>query len=339
MRLGRGAEFDLIRNLVGAGAADARVVVGPGDDAAVLEGGWVVTCDLAVEGIHFRRDWMSPEALGGRAARAALSDLAAMAAEPAAVLLALGGAVDDHRSGFLLAVGHGARQAAEALGASLVGGDVTRSPGPLIIDVTALGRATEPVLRRGARVGDEVWVTGALGGAAAAIELLDDGRDPGPNLRARLTHPEPRIGVARRLAATGFLHALLDLSDGLAGDAGHLAAASEVAIELDATRVPVHATAHEALGADRALTLALHGGDDYELLFAVSPAFGEQAAALAGDLGVALTRVGRVHEGTGVRLRRSDGRVVDAGGGWDHFRSAGGGDASGGGGAAPGAGR
>lgn len=324
MRLGPGTEFDLIRNLVGEPGADARVVVGPGDDAAVLEGGWVVTCDLAVEGVHFRRAWMSPDELGGRAVRAALSDLAAMAAEPVAVLLALGGAVADHRSGYLLSVGRGARQAAEALGAALVGGDVTRSPGPLIIDVTALGRAAEPVLRRGARIDDDIWVTGALGGAAAAVALLDDDRDPGPDLRRCLTHPEPRIEVARRLAATGVLHALLDLSDGLAGDAGHLAAASEVAVELDATLVPVHAGAREVLPADRALELALHGGEDYELLFAAHPTFRADAAALARDLGVDLTRVGRVLEGAGVRLRRADGRVVDAGGGWDHFGAPGG---------------
>jgi thiamine-monophosphate kinase len=324
VRLGPGTEFDLIRNLVGEPGADARVLVGPGDDAAVLEEGWVVTCDLSVEGVHFRRDWMSPEELGGRAMRAALSDLAAMAAEPVAVLLALGGAVADHRSGYLLAVGRGARQVAEALGGSLAGGDVTRSPGPLIIDVTALGRAAEPVLRRGARVGDDVWVTGALGGAAAAVALLNDGREPGPDLRRCLTHPEPRIEVARRLAATGVLHALLDLSDGLAGDAGHLAAASEVAVEVDATLVPVHAGAREALHVERALALALHGGEDYELLFAADPAFRAESEALAHELGLTLSRVGGVHEGSGVRLRLADGRVVEAGGGWDHFGDPGG---------------
>jgi thiamine-monophosphate kinase len=295
------------------------VVEGPGDDAAVLAGGWVVTCDLSLEGVHFRREWMSPEEAGGRAVRVAVSDLAAMAAEPVAVLVSLAGSGDDHESGLLARVGKGTREAVEASGASLVGGDLTRSTGPLVIDVVAIGRAAAPVLRRGAEPGDELWVTGRLGGAAAALELLDAGRDPGPELRQRLVRPEPRLQAAARLAETGHLRALLDLSDGLAGDAGHMAAASGVALELDVTALPVDPAAARALGSERALTLALHGGDDYELLLAADPALAAEAEALAARLGLALTRIGRAVEGRGVRLRLADGTVVDAGSGWDHF--------------------
>lgn len=320
--LGPGREFDLIRALTAGVGSGGGVVEGPGDDAAVLEGGWVVTCDLSLEGVHLRRDWLSPTDMGHRAVGAALSDLAAMAAEPAAVLLSLAGSVDDHRSGFLAEVGRGARTAVEASGARLAGGDVTRSPGPLVVDVIALGRAAHPVLRRGARPGDDLWVTGALGAAAAAIRLLERGEAPGAELRARYARPEPRIAVALRVAATGRVRAMLDLSDGLAGDARHLAAASGVALELDDARIPVDAAASRALGAEAARDAALHGGEDYELFFAAEPAFAREAPELERALGLPLTCVGRVQEGSGVYLRRPSGERVElAGGGWDHFAS------------------
>jgi thiamine-monophosphate kinase len=317
--LGPGREFDLIRVLTEGLVPGPGVVEGPGDDAAVLEGGWVVTCDLSIEGVHLRRDWLDAGEMGGRAVRAALSDIAAMAAEPVAVLLALAGSPADHQSGFLAAVGRGAREAVEAFGATLAGGDVTRSPGPLVIDVTALGRTAEPCLRRGARPGDELWVTGALGGAAAAVRLLEEGRPLDDTLRERLARPVPRLAEARRLGGTGRLRALLDLSDGLAGDAGHLAAASGVALELDPSTVPVDPAAARALGDRAAFELALHGGEDYELLFAADPAFAAEAGRLEAEMALPLTRVGRALAGRGVWLVSASGERREAGGGWDHF--------------------
>jgi thiamine-monophosphate kinase len=175
--MGPGAEFDLIRRLVADDQPlPPEVRVGPGDDAAVLEGGWVVTMDLSVEDVHFRRAWLSDHEIGYRAGAAALSDVAAMAATPVAVLVALagprGGGVD------LAAVQAGVREIASELGASVIGGDVSGSPGALVVDVVALGRTAWPVLRDGAEPGDHVWVTGRLGAAAAAVRMWEAGREP-----------------------------------------------------------------------------------------------------------------------------------------------------------------
>jgi thiamine-monophosphate kinase len=323
--LGPGAEFDLIRTLLQGARGHPRLRVGPGDDAAVLDaaseagGDWVWTCDVSVEDVHFRRAWLAPYDIGQRSVRAALSDIAAMAGEPVAVLVSLGGTRADHADGTLAAVGRGARDAVEELGAALAGGDVTRSPGPLLVDVTALGVARRPVLRSGGRAGDGVWVTGCLGGAAAAVRLLEEGRPLSVALRTRLARPRPRIAEARALADSGHLHALLDLSDGLAGDAGHLAAASDLAVVLEHGRIPVDPDAIDALGREQATGAALEGGEDYELLFAADPAFEAEAPGLARRLGVSLVRVGRCQPGQGVRLEHSDGRLEAPGRAWDHF--------------------
>lgn len=321
--LGPGVEFDLIRRLT-AGIDDAPpgVELGPGDDAAVLEGGWVVSTDLVVEDVHFRRGWIPPEEIGGRAARAALSDLAAMAAEPVGVFLSLAGSLADHGDGTLEAVGRGARAAAAACGATLLGGDVTRSPGPLVLDVVALGRTRHPVRRAGARPGDEVWVTGELGGAAAAVRGLREGRPvPGPLLR-RFARPAPRLAEARWLHATGLLRALMDLSDGLAGDAGHLAAASGVGLEIDGPAVPVDPAAVEALGVEGAADAALAGGEDYELLVVAEPGLAARVPDFARAFpGVSLTRVGRVVAGSGAVLRAADGGLRPLEGAFDHFEA------------------
>ncbi len=305
LALGPGAEFDLIRSFLSdAGALPPGVLVGPGDDAAVLDGGpdgaWVVSTDLSVEDVHFRRAWLSDAEIGYRAAAAALSDLAAMAARPVGMLVSMafppqGGADPE-------AVHAGLREAATAVGAVVIGGDVSRSPGPLVVDVVVVGRTPAPVLRAGARPGDEVWVTGTLGASAAAVRLWEGGEEPGPELRAAFAHPVPRVAEALRLARADSLHALVDISDGLAGDAGHLAAAEDVRIVLEADGISVAPAARAALGGDAALDVALHGGEDYELCL-VAP-----SGAIRGDaLGIPLTRVGRVEVGDGVWLDAGDG--------------------------------
>jgi thiamine-monophosphate kinase len=293
--LGRGAEFDLIRKLLAdEGALPEEVLVGPGDDAAVLVGGWVLSTDLSVEDVHFRRSWISDVEIGYRAGAAALSDLAAMAARPVGVLVSLaippGGGADAE------AVYAGIRQATRDAGAVVLGGDLSRSPGPLMVDVVVVGRAVDAASRAGAEVGDDIWVTGTLGASAAAVRLWASGMEPGGDLRRAFTHPVPRVTEALRLAERGIVHALVDVSDGLAGDAGHLAAASGVKVVLRTDRIPVAAAARSALG-DDALDAALYGGEDYELCFA-APA----GAVRGDDLSIPLTCVGHVEEGAGVWL-------------------------------------
>ncbi|MDA0328473.1 MAG: thiamine-phosphate kinase [Gemmatimonadetes bacterium] len=318
VRLGPGAEFDLIRSLVGEESDfPAEVRVGPGDDAAVLEGGWVVSTDLAVEDVHFRRAWLTDEEIGYRAGAAALSDIAAMAASPVALLLSIaaprGGAVD------VRAVQAGVQAVARTVGACVIGGDISRSPGPLMLDVVALGRSTWPVLRDGAEPGDHVWVTGTLGASAAAVQAWESGGEPSAELRAAFTKPTPRVEAARCLVEHEVVDAMIDISDGLAGDLGHLAAASGVQITLEAALIPVASAALEALGPDRALEAALHGGEDYELCFVTDPGVVDAEYFLTRH-GLKVTRVGSVSSGSGVWMESAAGERKELSrGGFDHW--------------------
>lgn len=304
--LGPGAEFDRIRSLLEQSRVPlpSSVRVGPGDDAAVLdEPDLVVSTDLSVEGVHFRREWLGAAEIGFRAVSAALSDVAAMAGEPLGVLISVAlppeGGSETWRE-----LGTGVAAACESVGAALLGGDLARSPGPLMLDVTVLGRATEPVLRSGAQPGDELWVTGTLGGSGGAVRLWEEGRQPPEDLRKAFTRPVPRIAEARWLAGEVGLHALIDLSDGLRGDAGHIAAASGVEITLDLFLVPFHPGLSEIFGEVTARELALAGGEDYELCFAAAPgAVRARADAFAQEFRTDLTRVGTVGAGSGVYVR------------------------------------
>lgn len=330
--MGRGAEFDVIRRILGGNGApppderlDRHVLVGAGDDCAVIRGeGIAISMDMSVEDVHFRRDWLEPQEIGYRAAAAALSDLAAVAAVPFGVLAAVATPPDDARD-TVPEIMDGVRAAAAGVGATLLGGDLSRTDGALVVDVVVLGQALRPVLRNGARPGDSLWVTGELGAAAAAVRAWQAGRQPEAAARLAYALPTPRVAEAAWLAGRGALDALVDLSDGLAGDAGHIAAASGVRIIIDAQSVPVHATA-TAAAADRhdALYLGIAGGEDYELCFAAPPGAVERLRdEFDAVFDVRLTCVGSVHEGSGVVLRDFDGTLREAGvSGFDHFRAA-----------------
>lgn len=330
--LGRGAEFDLIRRFYGTGSGQpipARVSeairVGSGDDCAIVQGeGIALSVDLSVEGVHFRRDWLEPEEIGYRGAAAALSDLAAVAALPIGVLASL--AVDAREAEQIAPrIMDGVRAAAAGARAVLLGGDTSRIDGPLVLDVVVVGNAANPVLRRGAEPGDSVWVTGELGAAASAVRAWRRGSVPEPAARLAFALPAPRVAEAAWLATRGALHALIDLSDGLASDAGHLAAAGQVRIVLDASTIPVHPVVRiDAEDRDAAVRLALTGGEDYELCFAAPPGVVERiGVSFMETFDVPLTRVGTVHEGTGVMLRTRAGDIVDMPwAGHDHFRGA-----------------
>ncbi len=310
-RLGPGAEFDLIRRFLERAPATGRgVVVGPGDDCAVVTGdGIAVSADLSIEDIHFRRAWLPGQDLGYHAAAGALSDLAAMAARPIGLLASLAlGPGDERAMGD--SVMEGISAAAADAGAAVLGGDVTRSPGPLIMDIIVLGEAPRPILRSGARPGDELWVTGELGGAAAAVAAWLRNEQPEEAARLAYARPRPRTREALWLAERGVPTAMVDLSDGVAGDAGHIAAASGVRVTVRLAELPVAGPALAApppsspdgavggAGVAEAVRLAAAGGEDYELCFTASPgAAGAVAGAFAAEFGVRVTRIGDVSRG------------------------------------------
>jgi thiamine-monophosphate kinase len=318
LALGPGAEFDRIRELARTLGSHAR---GLGDDCALLSdlsGTLALSTDVSVERVHFRLDWITAAEAGWRSAATALSDLAAEGAEPVGLLSAIT-VPDNGTDADLAALAGGIGEAAAAVGAAVLGGDLSRGP-VWSVAVTVIGRADRPVTRAGASPGDTVWVTGALGRARAALEAWRRGEEPMPEARWAYAHPEPRIAAGRWLAAHG-ARAMLDVSDGLAADAGHLAAASGVRIRLSLETVPVAGSAiAEARRTDLSVQqFAAEGGDDYELLVALPPDFGEaEVRAFESATGIALTRVGVVERGRGVRAELL-GRVLELHG-YDHFR-------------------
>jgi thiamine-monophosphate kinase len=332
-------EFELIervkRRLPRAGP---RVRLGSGDDAAiVVPGGATATSvDALVDGVHFRRGWSSLGQIGAKALAAALSDLAAMGAEPGEAYVVLGVPPDLDEDGCLELLDGMAALAAET-GTTLAGGDVTRAPA-LTLSMTAVGHAEGPedfVTRAGARPGDSLVVTGELGGAAAGLLALEapppeEWSSFSPDSEQKLDHPDvvgglvgrqlaprPRLAEGRALAAAGAT-AMIDLSDGLATDGRHLARSSGVGLEIDAGALPLApGVAEVAAAAGRdARELAISAGEDYELLFTI-PAERWDAAAAAAD--VALTRLGRALDGEGLRFTAPDAADLDAVRGYEHL--------------------
>jgi thiamine-monophosphate kinase len=288
------------------------VEVGIGDDAAVLEAGHaqriVWTIDEQVEGSHFRRDFASWHDVGWRSFMAAVSDVAAMGANPWCALSALA-IPDDVDDAALEEIARGQRAAAKAAGAAIVGGNLARGP-VLSIATTVLGRCERAVLRGGARPGDGVWMAGRVGLAAAGLRALGAGMSQVAALRSAVAAwRTPRALVAEGRAMAGVARAAVDVSDGLACDADHVAAASSVRVVLEETALRSDASlssAADALGHD-ALDLALYGGEDYALVVA-SP------VSIEGFM-----RIGEVTEGRGVVLRGASGERAIEARGFDHF--------------------
>jgi thiamine-monophosphate kinase len=302
-RLGPGKEFDAIRELI---ATFGDSAAGIGDDAAVLDiprgERLVVSTDASVEGRHFRDGWLTPEEIGYRAVTAALSDLAAMAAHPIGVLWAVN--LPDRWRQHLPALAAGARAAAAAAKVKIVGGNLAAAE-ELSITTTVIGSAFQPLRRTGASAGDKVYVTGQLGGPAMALAALIAGRTPDARYHARFARPVARLAEARWLADRGAT-AAIDLSDGLAGDARHLAAASAVGLRIHLDRIP------RMDGVD--VLAAARSGEEYELLL-TAPTL--DSGAFRSRFNLALTEVGEAHGDEVVFL---DGdRPVDPGSGHDHF--------------------
>ena len=315
------SEFDLIAAInERMPAPGPRVRVPSGDDAAVVEprAASAVTVDAIVDGVHFMLDSFGPEAVGRKALAASLSDLAAMGASQgeAYVVVAAPTEMSDEN---LLGIADGLAEVATREEVTIAGGDLVRSP-VLAVSVTAVGY--EPggarlLTRAGARPRDLVAVTGELGGAAAAVELMRAGErrgDPterGERLLARQLDPTPRLREGRALAKAGAT-AMIDVSDGLGADAEHLASAGEVRLEIDLEQLPVAEGVAEVTGGEEAaIELAASGGEDFELLVTVPREHFDQATQAVADAGSRLTEIGYVTDGHGVALRLPGGRELE----------------------------
>ena len=303
--LGPGGEFDIIRRMLDVWG---DLATGIGDDAATIApptGQLVVSTDTSVEDVHFRRDWLTHAEIGYRATAAAMSDLAAMAASPVGVFLALTlpesevAAVDD--------LARGIGDCIRASETKILGGDVTRGA-KLALTLTVLGSSPSPLLRSGAVAGDRVYVTGRLGGPLGALREYREGRKPAAPLRARFAHPVPRLKESRWLASHG-ARAAIDISDGLIADARHLAVASGVELHLRSESVPVLAGAKPVD--------ALASGEEYELL--VTSPGPLDVAAFRAEFGLELTEIGEAQGDEADVVLTAGGRRVAPPAGYDHF--------------------
>ena len=331
--------IDLVTSLAGGTRPSRgprfRPVLGIGDDAAILPSlgrlQTLLTTDFLAEGVHFRTAWSPGFLLGRKALAVNLSDIAAMGGVPRACVMSAGFPARIP-PGYARDVARGFADRARRHGVDLVGGDTGRARS-LFLNVALLG-AVEPgraVRRSGARAGDGLYVTGALGASAAGLRLLGRGVRAGagrtrgafaPALRAHLD-PEPRVVAGRLLGLTGLAAAMIDLSDGLWHDLPRLCAASGTGAVVEEAAVPVSPAAHAVLGRAGARRAAIVGGEDYELLFAARSGLEAQVAHLARRIRLPMSRIGQiVPRRRGVRLLTRSGRYVpfeSLAGGFRHF--------------------
>jgi thiamine-monophosphate kinase len=350
-------EFDFIEKLrrrVEDGTSSASsfiphpssLIQGIGDDAAVFKAmaghDVVVSTDLLVEDIDFRRDTTRPDLLGHKALAVSLSDIAAMGARPRWALLSIGVPESVWNTEFLDSFYSGFFELANRYAVTLVGGDVSRTPEKIVIDSILIGETPKAgaVFRSGAAPGDQIFVTGFLGDAAAGLRLIERGArlpsrtdqsaqanpEAGEHhqleyLLRRQLQPEPRVGWGLLLGEQQLASAMIDISDGLSSDLNHLCAESEVGALIDAAGIPIDPLVTELSGrrALDPLMLALHGGEDFELLFTVNP---QNVARLPKKVdGVSLTRIGEIKEAAaGVQIAEGSKTWKFEPGGWQHFK-------------------
>ena len=349
-------EFDFIKRirvLAEERGASSGLVRGIGDDAAVFKSfagsDVVVSTDLLIEGVDFGRETTRPDLLGHKALAVSLSDIAAMGARPSWALLSLGVPNDVWESDFLDRFYDGFFQLAARYGVGLIGGDLSRTPDKIVIDSLVVGECLleREVFRSGAQPGDQIFVTGFLGDAAAGLRLIERGvrlhepatkeappasvgeeseRHPIDHLLLRQLRPEPRVGWGLLLGEQQLATAMIDISDGLSSDLHHLCDESKVGALIDAARIPIDQLVTELCGrrALDPLMLALHGGEDFELLFTVKP---ENVAKLPRRVdGVSLTRIGEIKGASdGVRISEGSRTWNLEPGGWEHFEGGNGG--------------
>jgi thiamine-monophosphate kinase len=317
------SEKKLIRQIRHSARGGASVVAGIGDDCAVLRvppgHELLVTTDFSIENVHFRRDWHPPELVGRRCLTRGLSDIAAMGGEPRAAFLSLAVSrdvpqrwVDRFLKGLL--------NLANELKVPLAGGDTAQSAGGIQADIVVVGSVPKgkAVLRSGAKAGEYIYVTGELGGSAAALAELEKSKRVNAGHSRRFSgrsHPQARVAVGQWLRQKGLASAMIDLSDGLSTDLEHICEESHVGAEIEAEAIP-RAQLGLKLGKKRvALEFALNGGDDYELLFTSSKPIPPEVA------GVRVTRIGRTTRSAGMRLIGADGESKRLKAqGWEHFK-------------------
>jgi len=319
MNLGPGKEFDRVRGIIKRIAEISSDVSELGDDCALIPLGsttLAISIDNSLENVHFRTDWLDFKEIGFRAAGSAISDLAAEGATPLGVLVSLGVPDKGRTKGNDPAadIMAGVATLVNNLAAKVLGGDLTRSE-HYVVDVCAIGVAERPVRRSGAQDGDALWVTGYLGGAALALQRFRDGKRMPPALRNRYACPEPRIAAGRWLADHG-ASAMIDISDGLVADAQHLAAASEVGIEINLEHIPCWEDV-EAMA-------AVASGEEFELLCTMPPTFDDASVStFRSQTGLQLSRIGTCLRGAGGRrggVRLLDhNKPVPLPAGYDHF--------------------
>jgi len=333
MRHGGKSENFVLKRIFARAADSAQnlagraVRLGIGDDAALFRPKrgheTILTCDWFLEGTHFLRDKHPPDAVGWKSLARALSDVAAMGGVPRCFLLSLA-LPESHTGRWLDAFLGGLRRASRKFACTLAGGDTTRRR-EILISITAVGEilCTRAVLRSGARAGDIIYVTGRLGEAELGLRLLKRSKTQPPSsnpLLIKHLYPEPRLAVGQWLAQERLATSMMDLSDGLSSDLPLLCAASGVGARVDSAVLPVVRPSKADRGpAFDPLQLALHGGDDYELLFTVRPS---RLNMLPKTLhGVPLTAIGRITEQRGLVLLKQAGRERQLHpGGWDPFR-------------------
>lgn len=303
------SESEIIARLRKQAGVNDRVLLGVGDDAAVLKApcgqDLIACCDLMVEGVHFRAEWTPALLLGRKALAVNLSDIAAMGGVPKFAMISI--ALPDWCSAeFVDEIFKGIFELANATGVTIIGGDTSSSRDSLFIDISVIGECErgKAVLRRGANAGDRIYVSGSLGASALGLSLLEGGfrvddsqsaNDPRREAVQKFLSPEPQLALGRAIGEGGLATAMIDISDGLSTDLWHILDESGVGAVIHAADLPVAGClpTTSAPGIDP-LSLAIRGGEEYELLFTARPANHEQILALAESLGVRVTAIGEI---------------------------------------------
>lgn len=322
-------ESEIISRIRASSQRGARVIVGIGDDAAVLRPSencdLLACCDLSIEGIHFRTDWASPRLIGRKALAVNLSDIAAMGGVPLYATLSI--AITGHSSEYIDQLFSGITDLAEAVGVSIIGGDTSSSPGPMFIDVSVIGECQQgrAVLRSGARPGDLIFVTGRLGASGLGLKLLREGaraanvesdepvQSAVQEVVRRHLDPEARVAAGRLIGQSGLATAMIDISDGLSTDLSHILEESRCGAVIHAETIPIHPAVTMLAGVrgtESPLEMALHSGEEYELLFTVPAARRTHFEKLAPHLEVPISLIGEIVEGTGIEMEL-DGKRSD----------------------------